>query len=741
MTANDQTRVFGTHPGGFNANGVTYDGFVLGENANTAGFTAAPTVADPTNATTSVGEYPIIPSGGESANYVFNYVSGKYTITPAGTAVTWNPEANTDQAKWIVYGNALVNTPNLNAAGPAGIAGTITYDVDINDRRALTVPGRNVKATFTPTSPNYASSSLTKFLNVVRRNADVIPSGFTMVFGDAMPSVTGTADEANGGFLDGDGIVTTFTTDADLGSKVGEYFITAEYEDTFGRLANYTIRLSSGDENRIFITPATVNIETVNKGSAVGQPQETLALKLSGLKAEAAVLNGVELTGAQITTAHGSAQLVIGDNTYNNTNTDLPAGVINLNLLGRVFNGDGLPTFTVPDFSNAVEAEFTINTVLDTDNNVNDGDGISIGENYVLGTNSSAIYSVGKAVPTINWANSVRTYGQAIVAAQLNATVAEAPLNVTGKEGTFTYRIGNGNGELALGAILPAGNHILHVTYVPHPDNQNAFLSNTATVTVTVNPALLDVRVPAINNYVYGDPLPRIQVTELVFGTVNGNNLINSFVNGDGPEVFDPVNGGTQPVVAILPKQDNPQGGFTVANSPALTNFGQLGAASNYTIQHIPNTMPIARRALTVKASDISTTFGMNVPLTVEYLNLAPGETAENLQSPGFAFLNPQVDIATLVPGSYTVFANGAFGPNYTVTHATGTLLVSRAVATINVADTIQTFDGATKPVSVTTTPPGLNAIVTYDGAIAAPVDAGTYTVEVVIDDLNWQVH
>merc|ERR1711916_21046 len=187
-------------------------------------------------------------------------------------------------------------------------------------------------------------------------------------------------------------------------------------------------------------------------------------------------------------------------------------------------------------------------------------------------------------------------YGQAIGNNELNAAVTNPPLIGNNPAGTFTYRVGDGNGDLASGKILPAGNHTLHVTYVPHPDRQNAFLSATATVTLTVNRAPLDVRVPAINNYVYGDPLPRIQVTELVFGTVAGNNVINNFVNGDDASVFNPVNGGIQPVVAILPNQNNPQAGFTVGNSPAVTTFGQLGAASNYIINHIPSVMPIARR-------------------------------------------------------------------------------------------------------------------------------------------------
>mgnify|MGYP003958861911 CR=1 FL=1 len=720
VTADDQTRVFGAVA--FNGNAVTYDGFLLGDDANDLG--TAPTVADPTSAGSDVAEYPIIPSAGVSANYAFNYVSGKLAITQADTAVAWAPEAG-DPAKAITYGTALNATANLNAAGPAGVAGAISYSVNTSDARALTVPTNDVIATFTPTSPNYKSSTLTATIHVVRREASVVPSGFDMVFGDTLPGISGTADEANGGFLDGDGIVTTFSTDAVQGSDVGVYFITAEYEDSLGRLRNYTIKLSSGEDNRINVTQATVNIETLNVSSGVGQAEKAGSLRLSGLKAEAAVLNGVELTVAQLTTAHGANELVIDvDTKYNNTDSGLPASVIGLDLLGRVFNGGKLPQIAVTGFANTVAAEFDINTVLDTD----PVGGISVGDNYTLGVNTSGKYSVGKADPTITWANAAITYGVGIAAAQLNASVQEAPLNAVDKGGSYVYRVGDANGEPALGAMLDAGKHILHVTYTPHADNANAFNPKTATMELTVDPANLRVTIPAVSNYIYGDPLPNIALTELVYGDGNGN---LGFVNGDDSSVFNPSNGGTQPVVAIKPGAGIVDGGFTVANSPAITFFGQMGDAKNYNVDFIEGTMAIARRPITVKAADTATTFGVSVPLGLEYTNLAPNETGDSLSNAGFAFLSGQADIATLAPQSYTIFANGAFGDNYTVTHATGTLVVGKAAATINVAGTAATYDGTAKSVTIETVPAGLATAVTYNGAAALPINAGTYSVAV----------
>ena len=744
VTANNQTRIFGQHPGGFNGNAVTYDGFATigGLVETAANLGTAPTVADPTIAGTDVGTYSIIPSGGVAANYAFNYVSGEYKITPAATVTTWIPEAaGNDQAKWVTYGTALASTPNTNAAGPAGMSGTITYDVNINDPRALTVPGVNVKATFTPSSPNYSASNFTVFINVKRRTANVIPTGLTLTFGDAIPALTGSTD-----FLDGDGIVTEYTTTAIKGSSVGEYLISAKHTDSLGRKKNYTINLKSGPENRIKINPATLNIETVNRASAVGQSQVAFTFKLSGLKAEAAILNGVELTidplpgggASQFLTAYNNIGIIIGNTTYNNNNSDLPASIKALNLLGRVFTAGELPTVSItPAFANGIEKDFVLKTVLDTETK-NDPT-ISVAGDYVLGTNTDATYSVGKATPTINWANSVLTYGQAIGNNELNATVAEAPLNAANKAGTYTYRIGDGNGPAAPGAKLDAGNHTLHVTYVPHADNQNAFVTGTKTVTLTVNKAPLDVRIPAINNYVYGDPLPRIQVTGLTFGTVQGNNVVNNFVNGDDASIFEPANGGRQPVVAFKPGNVIQDGGYTVPNSPAQTFFGQTGSAKNYNINHIGNFMGITPRPITVKAADISTTFGNNATLGLEYLNLAPDETSANLASAGFAFMNPQADISSLAPGQYTIFANGAYGPNYIVTHATGTLVVEKALATIELGDNITTYDGTPKAVTVASVPAGLATSVTYDGNAQAPTAAGSYQVEVTVSNPNYQ--
>lgn len=740
VTATKQERTFGSIAG-FDKTLVTYKGFVLNE--TDAALTKKPVVNDPTNAASDVGDYSIIPSGGESGNYSFNYVSNTLKVKPAATTITWNPEAaGGDAKKHITYGTALSATPNANAAANNGIAGTITYSININDPRALTVPSTDVKATFTPSSPNYVKSEVTKTINVLRKESAIAPTGHTLTFGDSIPALSGTV-----GFLDGDGIETTFKSIAYQGIDVGDYLISAEFKDTFGRLKNYNIKLLSASDNRIKIGPATLNIETQDQTSAVaaGGPKDT-ELKLFGLQAEAGVLNGIAMTKAELDSAYAQTGVDVIDEadgnkqiTYNNSKVTLNDAIKNNALLSRVFTSlANIPTMSVPNFSDAKEANFEIKTAVDV--KTDDGDPIAVAKNYKLGTVSNATYGVGKAKPAITWTDQAITYGAAITKDQLNATVPNPPEGKDNKKGTFVYKIGDSNGADALGAKLETGTYTLHVTYTPHPDFSNAYLSATKTIKLTVNKAQLDVHIPNITNYVYGDQLPLLQAIDLKYGTVANGKLTNGFVNGDDAGIFNNA-GSIQPVVAILPKLNakNEPTDFSVANSPARVVFGQVPVTKNYNIVVSDGSMTINRRALTVKPADITTPFGVNVPLTLEYVNLAPGESASNLSNPGFAFMNPSANIATLAPGTYSTFANGAFGNNYVVTHAPGNLIIDRALAVININNNVHSYDGSVKEVTVTTLPAGLPVTVTYDGVAQPPVNAGSYAVSVIVNDPNYQ--
>ena len=65
----------------------------------------------------------------------------------------------------------------------------------------------------------------------------------------------------------------------------------------------------------------------------------------------------------------------------------------------------------------------------------------------------------------------------------------------------------------------------------------------------------------------------------------------------------------------------------------------------------------------------------------------------------------------------------------------TRTFTVLPIAASITVSGWSHDYDGTAKAVEVSTTPPGLATIVTYDGSPSAPVDAGSYAVVVALDE------
>jgi len=75
--------------------------------------------------------------------------------------------------------------------------------------------------------------------------------------------------------------------------------------------------------------------------------------------------------------------------------------------------------------------------------------------------------------------------------------------------------------------------------------------------------------------------------------------------------------------------------------------------------------------------------------------------------------------------------------PNYSGS-ASGTLVIAKAAATVNLSNLSQTYDGTPKSATVATTPPGLAVSITYDGAAAAPTNVGSYAVVATVTDPNY---
>ncbi|MCH1502731.1 MAG: MBG domain-containing protein, partial [Verrucomicrobiales bacterium] len=92
--------------------------------------------------------------------------------------------------------------------------------------------------------------------------------------------------------------------------------------------------------------------------------------------------------------------------------------------------------------------------------------------------------------------------------------------------------------------------------------------------------------------------------------------------------------------------------------------------------------------------------------------------------------------------GLFTAFqAGGPFGVTATYVGFSGTanITVTPANATVSLSNLNQDYDGLPKSAVITTDPSGVDVSVTYDGSPDPPVAAGTFSVEAVVTDPNYQ--
>lgn len=87
--------------------------------------------------------------------------------------------------------------------------------------------------------------------------------------------------------------------------------------------------------------------------------------------------------------------------------------------------------------------------------------------------------------------------------------------------------------------------------------------------------------------------------------------------------------------------------------------------------------------------------------------------------------------------GSYAIIAT-ITSPNYQGS-ATGTLVIGKATAGIELTGLTQTYTGSPRPISAVTTPEGLALTITYNGSDIAPIETGSYPVSVNAEGPNHQ--
>jgi hypothetical protein len=167
-----------------------------------------------------------------------------------------------------------------------------------------------------------------------------------------------------------------------------------------------------------------------------------------------------------------------------------------------------------------------------------------------------------------------------------------------------------------------------------------------------------------------------------------------------------------------------------LANAP--TNAGSytvIGTINDANYQgSATNTLVIAQAGATVTLGNLSQT----------YDGSAEAATASTTPS-GLAVVltyNGSANAPTNA-GSYTVIGtiNNA---NYQGS-ATNTLVISPATGVVTLGNLSQIYSGTAEAATATTTPTGLTVVLTYNGSVNAPTNAGSYTVIGTINNANYQ--
>jgi hypothetical protein len=311
---------------------------------------------------------------------------------------------------------------------------------------------------------------------------------------------------------------------------------------------------------------------------------------------------------------------------------------------------------------------------------------------FVNGIPSSPAMVQVRVASLITWPTpALTTYGTPLSVTQLNAA--------TGIPGTFTY-------SPAGGAVLDVGSHTLAVTFAP--TDPDAYTTASATVTLTVQPAVLTATADDTTRD-YGATNPAF--TGSLVGALASDDISATYASAATTST-DAGTYGPATANAIIPTLGDPN--------------GRLG---NYTVTVAKGTLTVAPAALTVIADDATRAYGAANPaftgtvtgamaadgLSATYASSATAATAAGVYGPATA----EAIIPTLVD------PNSRLG-NYSVTTTKGTLTVGAATLTIT-ADDLAMVAGQPVP-ALTATASGLIAPDTLASLDTPPVIATSAT-------------
>ncbi len=623
VTANNDSKTYNAvaYSGG---NGVTYSGFVLGQDQSVLGGTLS--YAGTAQGAVSANTYTLVPQGYTSGNYSFTYTNGTLTInraplTVTGAAINDKAYSGTNTATFSNYGTLSGSIYGSDA--PAIITGSTTATFDsINAANGI-----GVTASYVVSGTGASNYQVTT------------PTGLTANITPKTLTVSGLV--ANDKTYDG-------TTDVTIGN----------WGSVTTGVGTETLTLNHGtasfaDQNRangIVVTASGYDLADGSNGGLASNYQ----------------LSSTSAT----TTANIAARTVTltAGKTYDGT-TDLTGYV----TLGNLVSGETL------DYSGALASSSHVSTANKYVSAITliDGAGGGLAGNYQLPTlnNANAPVTINAATltPTISNTGVTRAYNGA-TASGMTPTWSFAGLVSDDTAATLTYTGNDYNSKdvATANTVTVSGLTISAVTGTNGSQATDYVLDATSkTVAGTITPKTLTVSGLAASDKVYDG------TTDVTIGNWG------SVTTGVGTETLT-LNHGT----ASFADQNRANGIVVTASGYGLADGSNGGLASNYQLSSTSATTTANIAALGISlagSTGVSKTYDgrTNMPIGTDgygsLVGVLGGNTVTITGAPVFDSAN--AGSRTVQQG--TVGIVGSDAGNYTLNWTNGSGTIDKAPLTI----------------------------------------------------------
>jgi len=714
-------------------------------------------------APTNVGSYVVVASFAASGNYGAASKQTGFTITVAtpivsvtdnGGAYTGTPYAATGSVTGV--GNAPLGTPTFTYY----LASDTTFSSPLGGA-PTNVGSYVVVASYAATADYIAASNQTSF--------SITPATPTVSVTDSDGVYTGSPFSATGSvagvgnaplgtptfayYLASD---TTFSSAlSGAPTNVGSYVVVASYAAT-------TDYIAASNQTSFSITPATPTVSVTDSGGVyTGSPffatgsaagvgnaplgTPTFAYYLASDTTFSSPLSGAPTNvGSYVVVASFAASGNYGAASAQKTFAITPATpTVSVTDSGGVYTGSpfsatgsvtgvGNAPLGTPTFTYYLASDTTFSSPL-SGAPTNVGSYVVVASyaattDYIAASNQTS-FSITPATPTVSVTDSGGVYtGSPFTATGSVTGVGNAPLGTP----TFAYYLASDTtfSSPLGGAPTNVGSYVVVASFAASGNYGAA----SAQKTFAITPATPIVSVTDNGGAYTGSPFSATGsvagVGNAPLGTPTFAYYLASDTTFSSPLSGAPTNVGSYVVVASFAASGNygaasTQKGFAITVATPTISVTDAGGVS--TGSAFPAT------AL-VKGVGPGATFGPSLEGVFPTLTYYAGLTATGTPLAG----------APVNPGSYTVVANFAGSADYAAASNSTTFTITSATTTtakVILSNLNQTYNGAAKSVTVTTTPSGLATIVTYSQnnvAVAAPTNAGSYTVTATVNSPSY---